>query len=317
MAKFPQVFLGNVNQALHTASKTPGESAPSTLVPSAAIMLSHVDFATDSYAVSDDEFTEDDDLSNKGKKHRGGRRKRGSEVALDDVADGMRQESCAGTTGVIKAPELLLPIAVKGVVEENIHNNNNNNDDDDDESRSKSAPSNATWVQCDRCKKWRRLRGLVDSKKLNLPAKWFCSMNKNDPERSKCTAPEEEYDSALNTAPETAADLRARVHLRVWARRLQCNDAYEAKLPTMTRQKKKSTSSSAKEPYEWIRCCNPSCGKWRSILKFMDKQAIIDSCKNGEWFCVQNTWDEKMASCAAPQENLPAIGCPIFCITEE
>jgi hypothetical protein len=298
LAKFPQVFLGDVNQALQTARKTPGESAPSTLVPSAAIMLSHVDFAIDSYAVSDDEFTEDDDSSNKGKKHRGGRRKRGSEVAHDDGADALRQESCAGTASVIKVPDLVLPITVKGVVKGSIHNNNNNNDDDD-ESKSKSAPSNATWVQCDRCKKWRRLRGLVDSKKLNLPAKWFCSMNKNDPERSKCTAPEEEYDSALNTAPETAAELRARAHLRVWARRLQCNDAYEAKLPTMTR------------------CCNPSCGKWRSILKFMDKQAIIENCKNGEWFCVQNTWDEKMASCAAPQENLPAIGCPIFCITEE
>lgn len=283
------------------------------MVPSAAVMLSHVDFAKESYTVSDDGFTEDDDLSHKPKKHRGGRRKRGSEPAPDEGADALRQESCTGITTVIKAPDLLLPVAIRGIVEGSV----NNNDDAEEESRSKGAPSNATWVQCDRCKKWRRLRGLVDSKKLNLPAKWFCSMNKNDPERSKCTAPEEEYDSALTTAPETAADLRARVHLRVWARRLQCNEAYEAKLPTMTRQKKKSTSSSAKEPYEWIRCCNPSCGKWRSILKFMDKQAIIDSCKNTEWFCVQNTWDEKMASCAAPQENLPAIGCPIFCINEE
>jgi hypothetical protein len=23
-----------------------------------------------------------------------------------------------------------------------------------------------------------------------------------------------------------------------------------------------------------------------------------------------NNWDEKIASCAAPQENLPAVGCP-------
>lgn len=314
MAQLPQVFRADSSQVvLQSATKTPGETSPSTVVPSAAVMLSHVDFAKESYTVSDDGFTEDDDLSHKPKKHRGGRRKRGSEPAPDEGADALRQETYTGITTVIKAPDLLLPVAMRGVVEGSV----NSNDDAEEESRSKGAASNATWVQCDRCKKWRRLRGLVDSKKLNLPAKWFCSMNKNDPERSKCTAPEEEYDSALTTAPETAADLRARVHLRVWARRLQCNEAYEAKLPTMTRQKKKSTSSSAKEPYEWIRCCNPSCGKWRSILKIMDKQAIIDSCKNAEWFCVQNTWDEKMASCAAPQENLPAIGCPIFCINEE
>jgi len=24
-----------------------------------------------------------------------------------------------------------------------------------------------------------------------------------------------------------------------------------------------------------------------------------------QWFCVQNWWDEKLSSCAAPQEHLP------------
>ena len=50
-------------------------------MPSAAVMLSNIDFSMDSPAVSDDELAEDDDFTNKGgKKHRGGRRKRGSEV---------------------------------------------------------------------------------------------------------------------------------------------------------------------------------------------------------------------------------------------
>lgn len=170
-----------------------------------------------------------------------------------------------------------------------------------------TGSSNSTWVECDKCKKWRRLRGVVDERKL--PPKWYCTMNKNDPERARCSAPEEEYDAA-NT-PESAADARTRKHLRVWVRRLQCNEQYESRLPTLTRGKKRSVASSSKEPHEWVRCCNPSCGKWRSILRIMDaKQNVIDRTSNGEWYCVMNTWDEKTASCGAAQENLPAVGCP-------
>jgi hypothetical protein len=169
-------------------------------------------------------------------------------------------------------------------------------------------------VECDKCKKWRRLRGVVDEKKL--PSRWYCSMNKNDPERARCSAPEEEYETPHT--PESAADARSRKHLRVWVRRLQCNEAYESRLPTLTRGRKRATASSSKEPYEWIRCCNPSCGKWRAILRIMDaKTNVIDRTADGEWYCVMNTWDEKTASCAAPQENLPAIGCPAWVNTDE
>ena len=49
-------------------------------------------------------------------------------------------------------------------------------------------------------KQWRRLRGVVDARKL--PSRWYCSMNKTDPDRARCSAPEEEYESA--TTPESA-----------------------------------------------------------------------------------------------------------------
>jgi hypothetical protein len=154
---------------------------------------------------------------------------------------------------------------------------------------------------------------VVDERKL--PPKWYCSMNKNDPERAKCSAPEEEYDASHT--PESAADSRSRKHLRVWVRRLQCNEAYESRQPTLTRGKKRAAASSSKDPYEWIRCCNPSCGKWRAILRIMDARSnVIERCNNGEWYCVMNTWDEKTASCAAPQENLPAVGCPPWVMQE-
>jgi len=168
-----------------------------------------------------------------------------------------------------------------------------------------SGPSNSTWVQCDRCKKWRRLRGAVDAEKL--PSKWYCTMNKTDPERARCNAPEEEY----HDIPESAEENRTRKHLRLWVRRLKGYEAFEVRMPTMTRGKKKAVTTGCKEPYEWIRCCNPSCGKWRAILRFMDAE------KDREWYCVLNTWDEKTASCAAPQENLPAIGCPLWVMKDD
>lgn len=135
-------------------------------------------------------------------------------------------------------------------------------------------------------------------------------MNKTDPDRARCSAPEEEYESA--TTPESAIDQRTRKHLRVWVRRLHCNEAYENR---QLRSKKRVAAggggaASTKEPYEWIRCCNPSCGKWRMLLRSMDAGSIIDKCKDGEWYCVMNTWDEKAASCGAAQENLPSVGCP-------
>jgi hypothetical protein len=178
-----------------------------------------------------------------------------------------------------------------------------------------TGSSNSTWVECDKCKKWRRLRGVVDEKKL--PSKWYCSMNKNDPERARCSAPEEEYETSHT--PESAADSRTRKHLRVWVRRIQCNEAYESRQPTLTRGKKRNAvSSNCNNPYEWVRCCNPSCGKWRALLRIMDaKVNVVDRTTDGEWYCVMNNWDEKMASCAAPQENLPAVGCPPWVMQDQ
>jgi hypothetical protein len=47
------------------------------------------------------------------------------------------------------------------------------------------------WVQCERtnCKKWRKLPAHVDMG--TLPEKWFCEMNRWDPDRAYCGGPEE------------------------------------------------------------------------------------------------------------------------------
>lgn len=50
---------------------------------------------------------------------------------------------------------------------------------------------NETWVQCEACRKWRKL---ADSQSTDSSAAWFCSMN-NDPSHQSCKVPEESWDS--------------------------------------------------------------------------------------------------------------------------
>ena len=45
-----------------------------------------------------------------------------------------------------------------------------------------------TWVQCDKCEKWRMLSPTTDVD--DLPLEWFCEMNVNDKPRSVCSATE-------------------------------------------------------------------------------------------------------------------------------
>ncbi|XP_076899186.1 F-box protein At3g54460-like [Bidens hawaiensis] len=47
------------------------------------------------------------------------------------------------------------------------------------------------WVQCDACRKWRKL---VDSQFADSSAAWFCSMN-SDPYHQSCKVPEESFDT--------------------------------------------------------------------------------------------------------------------------
>lgn len=49
------------------------------------------------------------------------------------------------------------------------------------------------WVLCETCNQWRKVPPDVDLDKL--PEKWYCSMNKWDPARASCSAPQEADDA--------------------------------------------------------------------------------------------------------------------------
>jgi len=42
---------------------------------------------------------------------------------------------------------------------------------------------NDTWVQCDKCEKWRMLIG--DTSDIDLEGEWYCNMNKSDDVNNK------------------------------------------------------------------------------------------------------------------------------------
>jgi hypothetical protein len=107
-------------------------------------------------------------------------------------------------------------------------NNNDNNINDNKTSSSSSSNNNnknidKVWVQCNTCDKWRCLPSTVDADKL--PDIWTCDLNTYDPDRMTCTAPEESY---KDIEEEKNAPLKS--FLKVWVKRLKCNDRAEHKL---------------------------------------------------------------------------------------
>lgn len=116
-----------------------------------------------------------------------------------------------------------------------------------------------------------------------------------DPTHNTCDALEEKYNN----------DYKLQSFFKIWLKRIKSADRAESKLTSAaaTRGRRK------KGDVEWIKCCNPSCGKWRAISpRGLDTMAI---CKKlnyrksmAQWVCAMNSWDETTASCSAPQEPI-------------
>ena len=154
------------------------------------------------------------------------------------------------------------------------------------------------WVQCNTCDKWRALPSTVDPAKL--PDIWYCELNVYDSERNTCEAPEESYNEGV--------DEPLKSFVKLYAKKLKTADKAETRLSSaaMTRGRKR------KAEVEWIRCCNPACGKWRAVVRTIETQHVLSRLSKGnrwgskgtKWYCAMNSWDETQASCAAPQEPL-------------
>ncbi|GMH95480.1 hypothetical protein TrVE_jg9151 [Triparma verrucosa] len=139
-------------------------------------------------------------------------------------------------------------------------------------------------------------------------------MDVDDGEESDVsTASVDSYDFVI---PKGGSEQNVRKHLRLWVRRLKSTskalDVRDTSTQRSTRLKtEKAEIEGRGQPYTWIKCDNPNCGKWRALAKGMEIKDIMTpkpfyykNCPD-KWYCVQNWWDEKLSSCAAPQECLP------------
>ena len=189
----------------------------------------------------------------------------------------------------------------------------------EDDTGKAGGASAQKWVQCDKCGQWRRLSGITDLK--SLPKRWFCKLNP-DLRYNDCKIPvgsdimcsprphtnPAAYPS-LNVLTPTPRwpqmprqeeqeddEQRLRSHLRLWVRRMKGADDAETRLPMAhgTRAAKRQRPVGEQE---WVQCCDPNCGKWRALHRSMDSSSL----QLKEWYCVMNSWDEALASCAAPQ----------------
>ena len=127
-------------------------------------------------------------------------------------------------------------------------------------------------------------------------------MNAWDSNRNRCDIPEEVY--------EDITDQPLKSFFRLNVKRLRCSDNMEMRLPpsAVARGRKR------KLDMDWIRCCNPKCGKWRAIsTRGITATQILSKLNKGRhwvdqkpllWYCSMNNWDETKASCSAPQEIL-------------
>ncbi|GMH78670.1 hypothetical protein TrST_g5093 [Triparma strigata] len=139
-------------------------------------------------------------------------------------------------------------------------------------------------------------------------------MDVDDGEESDVsTASVDSYDFVI---PKGGSEQNVRKHLRLWVRRLKSTskalDVRDTSTQRSTRLKtEKAEIEGRGQPYTWIKCDNPNCGKWRALAKGMEIKDIMTPkpfyYKNrpDKWYCVQNWWDEKLSSCTAPQECLP------------
>jgi CW-type Zinc Finger len=171
----------------------------------------------------------------------------------------------------------------------------------------------ALWVQCATCTKWRRMPPTVSP--ADLPQQWYCHMNEHDSTRNTCEDSEEEQQDPLDDEDDEDEahddDLRPR-RKRLPTDAAACDAARRAFCENLIKQavleeagakgpgKRGSNGVKAVGSMVWVQCCNQNCGKWRHVWR-APNDAGLDGSRL--WFCVMNTFDDRVASCGAPQET--------------
>ncbi|KAJ0396748.1 hypothetical protein P43SY_009703 [Pythium insidiosum] len=152
---------------------------------------------------------------------------------------------------------------------------------------SPTASKQDDWVQCDKCQKWRRLPNHVNVSEL--PATWYCKMNRWDKRFNKCSAPEEKV--AVPMKPADLVEFRERKFAGDLVQRLK-------RMEKALHHYKFSDAREDSGERQVVQCVE--CFKQRPLIAGMDKRKVAQP-----FVCWMNNWDELHASCSAPQGAIP------------
>lgn len=144
---------------------------------------------------------------------------------------------------------------------------------------SSNSSDKVNWVECNACKKWRRVPSSIDVDAL--PEVWYCSFNTWNLSYSRCTA-KQEQDSSSSYA----------------------NDSQSGGFASSSSRRQNSsivkggrTSGTTAQPIQWVQCERKTCNKWRKVPLDVDMSKFPE-----KWFCEMNTWNAEKANCNAPED---------------
>lgn len=147
-----------------------------------------------------------------------------------------------------------------------------------------NAVQAVNWVQCNKCKKWRK------APNESFPEKWYCSLNTWNLQYASCSVRQEEDDT---TAENNVLQQTPHRGGKKGGSGVQANSAVTVAAPTVLAP----GPASAVVKKNWVQCERKGCKKWRKVPASID----IDSLPE-KWYCEMNTWNPDSASCDAPED---------------
>lgn len=158
------------------------------------------------------------------------------------------------------------------------------------------------WVQCNKCKKWRKVPSHIDVD--GLPEKWYCSLNYWATAFALCSVKEEDYESTTNATSGTAPGANVNTPHRN-ARRGSGVGSVIQNVTSSTNLTAFTSNTLEVKKTQWVQCERKSCKKWRKVPEHIDMDTFPE-----KWYCEMNSWNPQSASCAFPEdsdsENEPA-----------
>lgn len=168
--------------------------------------------------------------------------------------------------------------------------------------------SSVNWVQCNRCKKWRKVPPTIAME--SLPDRWYCSQNTWNPLVAACKARQEEDDTSGQNQEQdlSAVSLPSQTPTSGKGRRgyhSQSNQNAGGANSATSFNNVNNSNNNANTPKQpgvkeihWVQCEKKNCKKWRKVPAHINLDSFPE-----KWFCSMNTWDPDSASCDIPEDS--------------